>query len=822
MKQKSKGTLIFTLFLVVVLVLQGCIDQYIPSQTTEELKQTVKNEKEAQKVQTFDAIAVWQGKYENDKDWNIYYSLYDDTNKKWFTYEGGTSSLISKNKGDEFDPDVYSYPEKGFAIAVWENKDEEDIYFSAFNGRNWTVPQKIPFKGKDHDPTVAIGKEKIFIAWVNERENNRRIYYLSFNYEDLLKGKPLSLKPGYIETAYYSTLPEAEVFNNDQFGLIFITGKEKPVATFALISDSVDFISAIPYQTSPAIFDSTNPKIERTGISGGEKGLYMVWKARDGIYGAFYNGTLSKAKKYEQGNAPDVDNKLKTIVLYSKDSQNFIYDFYRKLKIDSSSKDRRVSLTTLNNKNGRQLAVFFEHNKEGQYISYSVYDPNTNRWENPANIDGETIAINPAAAPWINRVEFKPRNPYCGDGNLDIGEQCEAGIACKNPTDKCNLATCTCEQPVEFCGDGVLDPFTEDCEVGIPCLDPADKCDLTDCSCYGENESEPPFCGDGFLDIGEQCEVGIPCGNPALICNTNTCQCYGFVIPGGDYWWPNLTEPKNDTPKNDSIEPKTPKNDTIQPKNETPKNDTIQPKNDTSKNDTVEPGNETETPLPCSLGPYESPLPKVAQPSGYCVDDCPEGYYCTESCSCEKKDTDGDGIPDDKDNCVNKKNPDQEDVDEDRIGDACDKCIDVDHDGVCDDKDNCPSVYNPKQEDDDGDGIGSHCDSTPINCASEIGSVAKDANSASNIVVVLEGKSISASSCANAVSQYFEVQQCTLTCKYSFIKTYAWYSNSGKVNSYACCYGAVKYQQCSDCPGQNPQCPSQESCSQYNPFINSG
>ena len=81
-------------------------------------------------------------------------------------------------------------------------------------------------------------------------------------------------------------------------------------------------------------------------------------------------------------------------------------------------------------------------------------------------------------------------------------------------------------------------------------------------------------------------------------------------------------------------------------------------------------------------------------------------------------DSDGDGIPDDNDNCPEVYNPDQEDTDDDGIGDACDACPndpdnDIDGDGVCGDVDNCPYIYNSGQEDADSDGIGDACDNCP-------------------------------------------------------------------------------------------------------------
>ncbi|MFO1462873.1 MAG: thrombospondin type 3 repeat-containing protein [bacterium] len=136
------------------------------------------------------------------------------------------------------------------------------------------------------------------------------------------------------------------------------------------------------------------------------------------------------------------------------------------------------------------------------------------------------------------------------------------------------------------------------------------------------------------------------------------------------------------------------------------------------------------------------------------------GDGCSSACT-KEPDADGDGIPDDVDNCPaagdENKNPGQEDCDHDGKGDACDtdwdndgkvdgvdncapdhntcqdattlaglsnadqadmdgdekgdKCDDdIDGDGRPNASDNCPKVANPDQEDKDGDGLGAACD----------------------------------------------------------------------------------------------------------------
>ena len=90
--------------------------------------------------------------------------------------------------------------------------------------------------------------------------------------------------------------------------------------------------------------------------------------------------------------------------------------------------------------------------------------------------------------------------------------------------------------------------------------------------------------------------------------------------------------------------------------------------------------------------PYETPC--------VCPEDCP--WNCNEA------DADGDGIPNDQDNCWLVPNPAQVDSDEDTMGDACDD--DDDDDGVEDSADNCVSVKNPDQANCDKDMMGDACD----------------------------------------------------------------------------------------------------------------
>ena len=95
------------------------------------------------------------------------------------------------------------------------------------------------------------------------------------------------------------------------------------------------------------------------------------------------------------------------------------------------------------------------------------------------------------------------------------------------------------------------------------------------------------------------------------------------------------------------------------------------------------------------------------KPGDGCSADCEieDGWLCTTSpagtSEC-KKDSDGDGVPDDVDNCPDDANPDQADLDKDGVGDECDD--DKDGDGLTNGEEVTRGT-DPADPDTDDDGV---------------------------------------------------------------------------------------------------------------------
>jgi parallel beta-helix repeat protein len=92
-------------------------------------------------------------------------------------------------------------------------------------------------------------------------------------------------------------------------------------------------------------------------------------------------------------------------------------------------------------------------------------------------------------------------------------------------------------------------------------------------------------------------------------------------------------------------------------------------------------------------------------------------------------DSDGDGIPDNVDNCPNVYNPDQENSDTDSFGDACDICWFVGNNDQTDSNSNCPS---PPYSSDPG--CGDACEISYVNIITATGSGIAELESDSGIL----------------------------------------------------------------------------------------
>lgn len=134
-------------------------------------------------IYTVDAIAIWP--HYTGTEYDIYYSIWDDTLGVWWTLTGGagTARAIPDSPpaiplaGRDFFPAI-AFDWNNNAMAVWSNDGIGifRVYYSRWNGIAWSLPAQIPNQpsGENVNPAVALKTNGQGVCiWAN----GKQIYY---------------------------------------------------------------------------------------------------------------------------------------------------------------------------------------------------------------------------------------------------------------------------------------------------------------------------------------------------------------------------------------------------------------------------------------------------------------------------------------------------------------------------------------------------------------------------------------------------------------------------------------------------------------------
>ena len=341
-----------------------------------------------------DAIAVWQY-YVDDPvrgpDWDTYYSLWDDDNRRWWTPSGTPVYWISEQIGDDFDPNIEFGPSKK-AIAVWSNQDTQDIYYSQWSTDTLTWTDELPVSaitGLDMDPDIAYNWDgKAITVWVHiDAEGGRVIYYSIFDGNKWSEGKPLV--DNY--ALNWAHLPEI-TFTSEFFGMdavvIWTDYQGSLPRIYYSRFDGVSWSAPIPIpgQTEPPVVDFYNFTIARSGISefGRVKAVWATFNEDSwNVFYSLWDGTnWSKPTIIGNNYMPETDcdayDYSMNVYAYFNTGLE-VYSSYEgdmfmpKLVGDTGQNDWRPAVTYL--ENGAAIAVFWsESSKQDMY--YARWDGN--------------------------------------------------------------------------------------------------------------------------------------------------------------------------------------------------------------------------------------------------------------------------------------------------------------------------------------------------------------------------------------------------------------------------------------------------------------
>jgi hypothetical protein len=500
-------------------------------------------------TQKADAIAVWQ---HQGGTWDVYYSLWDHDAKAWYTPSGSMSAPIAVDAGDDNDPDVSSTDTS--AIAVWSKATGGDaIYYSVWQGSSWSAPAELGSGDTETDPTVAMDPDgNALSVWVSGGN------LLSYSY--YTKGTGWST-PKRIPTPGIGRVSLPELTYNPMDGLYYLvfTGSDGVGANaYAAGYGTSAGWSNVALMGSGAVLDNGVPTTQRTGISASESAneVTAVWPGSDGnVYSAVLG---SSGRNFNDGKMPDdaYDSAGAANGAFTRAGDLFhqkdVNDPNSGVNLVSglSEEDQRASLTFIRNRTVG-LVLWWTKVVPPAQVYYSYYD--NGQWSGVGEVDkalGGTYNRNPAVSP-LRKQRKVEKLPYCGDGILDWPwEQCEVGIACANPNQACNLATCQCEQPPYnksvYCADNTIATafgFPPIFGPGVMCKDDCRAslgkdyvCDAVSCTCSKKPPPPPTnlscagntfsaaFGGSNFK-AGMQCKDDCKTLGSDYVCDAQTCVC---------------------------------------------------------------------------------------------------------------------------------------------------------------------------------------------------------------------------------------------------------------------------------------------------------
>jgi len=340
------------------------------------------------------------------------------------------------------------------------------------------------------------------------------------------------------------------------------------------------------------------------------------------------------------------------------------------------------------------------------------------------------------------------------EGNGTVDPKCKKiGDYCGPLTVQPNEANVT-EQPLTAgaCGDGVK-VAPEECDKNDSQCPKYRYCDTKTCTC----KQYPLICGDGHIAAGESCDPkASPTGCPENEVCDAYCRCAQPAATCGDGQLGGLEQCESGIPCTDTslwcnlV--------TCQCGQATGGTTTGGGTTGGETTPQIPGGGGTTTPQPyCGDGTVNS--------NEQCESDsqCSSGYHCS-GCSCiQNPAVCGDGTVNGNEQCDPQASP-----------------VGCGSGGVC--SSGCRCVYPPT-----------------LNC----GQICGYTSGASPF----QGTFTTSQQCLDYVSGSYAPRACYLTCTYAYL-----YTVSNIAGSASCCCGMMKAFPCSDCPGQNPQCPGQSTC----------